>query len=164
MRLLGAPGGAAWAWMDSTGAEVVYVALVLAWGLWRGLRRELLLGIIAVALADPIASRLLKPVFERERPCQVDPAVRQAQAAVHLGCRSSASLPSSHAANSAALAAALAAPPLVAGAALVGLSRVVDGQHYPTDVLAGWALGAAVGATVRRVAGRWLLATSPPPV
>ena len=43
---------------------------------------------------------------------------------------------------------------------LVGISRVLLGVHYPTDVLAGWALGAVVVLLVsrlqRRAKRRWL--------
>src|SRR5258708_219508 len=75
------------------------------------------------------------------------PASRQLQRAPRT-----TSFPSGHAASAAAFATGVAleqpalAAPVIVLAAAVGASRVVTGVHYPSDVLAGFAIGAAAGA------------------
>jgi membrane-associated phospholipid phosphatase len=75
------------------------------------------------------------------------------------------SMPSSHTAYAAVMAAALAAlyprlRPLVIGCAVaVGASRLITGAHYPTDVLIGGLLGMAIGAAAMR--HRWGQRTAP---
>jgi len=80
--------------------------------------------------------------------------VRRARPADQLAATvSQLSYPSAHAATSVAgarsLAGLLPAAPLGALAAAVALSRLYLGVHYPSDVVAGCALGAAV-AELRR--------------
>ncbi|MFN8161921.1 MAG: phosphatase PAP2 family protein [Solirubrobacterales bacterium] len=70
------------------------------------------------------------------------------------GAPSSLSFPSAHATSSFAAAAAMGrvAPRrrrgLLAAAALIGLTRPYLGMHYPSDVLAGAALGSALGSAL----------------
>lgn len=52
---------------------------------------------------------------------------------------------------------ALAAPVGVLAAA-VGMSRVVNGVHYPSDIAGGWAVGVGVGMLTLR----WPLRRSQP--
>lgn len=69
-------------------------------------------------------------------------------------------MPSSHAAVAAAFAvgAGMAMPPVAAplgaAAGLVGWSRVSNARHYTSDVLAGLALGCAIGVTVHALVRR----------
>jgi len=109
-----------------------------------------------LALSDQTSSNLLKHAFERVRPCHV-------LANVHLlaGCSGSWSMPSSHAANSAAAAVhfLLFYPrwrlPLAILAFGVGYSRVYVGVHYPADVLVGFAVGIACAFAIQGLY-RWL--------
>jgi len=110
------------------------------------------LSLIVVTLTDQTASAWLKPLFERIRPCKV--------MEVHLlvNCGAGLSFPSSHATN-------VFGQALFFGllyrkyclyflifAALVGISRVFVGVHYPFDVLAGAVIGGIEGGLAA-----WLL-------
>ncbi|MFC4944819.1 phosphatase PAP2 family protein [Pseudonocardia sp. GCM10023141] len=112
----------------------------------RDRRREWLVATAGVALAHG-ASIGVKRVVRRPRPA--DPRVE-----VLVGTPSKLSFPSAHATSTTAAAVlygGLVRKPLwVALVPPMALSRLVLGVHYPTDVLAGSALGAAVALTVRR--------------
>jgi undecaprenyl-diphosphatase len=96
---------------------------------------------------------LLKEFFDRTRPSVAEPALNAIGVVPE-----SASFPSGHAATAfaAAIAVGLIHPrlrwPLLALAALVGLSRVYLGMHYATDVAVGSVLGVALG-----LASVWLV-------
>lgn len=109
-------------------------------------RRDWLVSATAVAAAHG-TSIAVKRVVRRHRP--IDSSVQ-----VLAGTPSSLSFPSCHAASTTAAAVlyggllrrrltAVLVPPML-------VSRLVLGVHYPTDVLVGSALGAAIGAGVRR--------------
>jgi undecaprenyl-diphosphatase len=116
-------------------------------------------GLVAVGVAAGLTS-LLKELFDRVRPALADRGIEAL-----VPTPESASFPSGHAATAFAAAVAVGAfyPrfrwPLLGLAVLVGLSRIYLGVHYALDVLAGAALGIAVGLLVvlatRRLLG-WL--------
>lgn len=105
----------------------------------------------AGAFVAHAAAVLVKRLVRRPRPQH--PAV-----AVNVGTPSQLSFPSAHATSTTAAAILLgqaAGLPKGMGAAVLvppmALSRVLLGVHYPSDVAAGVALGAAVAVVADRV-------------
>ncbi len=126
-------------------------------------RRAAAGGLLAGGAASAIANGPAKWFVRRDRP-----------GGAHLADLprrdrppSTSSFPSSHTATAAAFAVAAsaqypaAAPVLVPAALGVGLARVYAVRHYPTDVLAGAALGAAIGASTTYSVNRWRAVRAP---
>jgi membrane-associated phospholipid phosphatase len=128
---------------SATGTEFFFMAVIplVYWCVDK--RRGLRIGIL-VFLSAALNARL-KFAFGQPRPYDLDPSVGMAK-------ETSFGLPSGHAQASTVFAGSAAplfrAPWGVVFAIvfplLVGLSRIYLGAHFPTDVLAGWAIGAMI--------------------
>jgi undecaprenyl-diphosphatase len=136
---------------DATGWLLLALLLPLA-DAQHGLQvsRELVL----LGLGNTALYALLKQGTRRDRPCQGCAGI-----AARMAAADRYSFPSGHTLHAVAFAALLsawypwAAGPLAVFATLVALSRVALGLHYPSDVLAGAAIGVASAAWLA-----WLVA------
>jgi undecaprenyl-diphosphatase len=151
-------------------AVVFVVAAAAAAAFWyRGLRLGLALApVISLAVAV-IAIGVTKGAVGRSRP----------PVPLHLVAENGPSFPSGHATSSTAVfltigfvaalyllrspiarTAAAVAAALLSG--LVGISRLILGVHWPSDVVAGWALGFAIAIAVT-ITLSLLARVAPPP-
>ncbi len=102
--------------------------------------------IFLIIVTDQTGYRLLKEFFQRARPCIVLP-----DALLPTGCTGAYSFPSNHALNNFAAAAFFTKlfsgykTVLFVTASLVAISRVYLGLHYPSDIIAGAAIGMVFG-------------------
>lgn len=156
-------------WLDNVALEVtalganpvlLALAAAVAAAFWVGRYRGEACVLLVAAVGSILLNQVLKHAFERPRP-----EILEARAHV----ASPLAFPSSHATVAMAtylvlawlLARQLASPVAraavfaLAGAAVavIGVSRVYLGVHYPSDVLAGWGVG-FVWATACLAGGR----------
>lgn len=135
-----------WVWVPMYAA--VFAAVLWRYGWRRGLLLSLAVG-LAVTIADQTCATLLRPLAERLRPANLDNPL---SAVVHVvnGYRGGQyGFPSCHAANTFALAAAVAillrrrgvSAFVYTWAVVTCYSRIYLGVHYPGDLLAGAIVG-----------------------
>jgi undecaprenyl-diphosphatase len=146
-------------------AGLIWIALAPVLARWAR-RRVIFTTVVTAATvwsADLLATGL-KAAFDRERPYEVVPTADPL-----LRWDVSSSLPSGHAATSAAGAFILAfllgrgGLWLALLAVAICFSRVYVGVHYPLDVLAGAALGLAVAAAAAVLVRRLRPISAAPP-
>jgi len=116
----------------------------------------ILAAVILAVACDQISSSLIKPLFERLRPCN-DPGFAD-QVRTLITCGSGYSFTSSHATNHFGLSvllslmfykkAAWILPLMLFWAILVSFAQIYVGVHYPFDTIGGAILGSIIALLV----------------
>lgn len=129
------------------------IGFILYKSWWKVGLIQIILIISAVGLADFVTAGIMKPFFERPRPCHEARLIQFIF--VPNGCGGAFGFASSHAANSFAMATMLFllfakswgkyVALFFIWAAVVSYSRIYVGVHYPLDIVVGALIG-VVGA------------------
>ncbi|MBI4213435.1 MAG: phosphatase PAP2 family protein [Chloroflexi bacterium] len=154
--------------MSGLGATVILAVVVVVAGaiLWRrGDRVSAALAVVAVAGTYGLQV-VTKAAVARPRPTWVDPATLGSDPLHIVGWDpASGAFPSGHVLQSVVVYGYLAAvvparyrPSAMRWAAIlvaaIGMSRVIVGAHWPTDVLGSWLMGGLVLAVLLVIRGR----------
>lgn len=146
---------------DQKSWHVLYIILI-GWIIYR-YRKTSWIPLLAVAItmtiSDTVSSKLVKKTVKRPRPCQV--MEEHPQTIIRVHCGRGYSFTSSHATNHFTLAVIL---PILLGfrrrwvkvsllswAAIISISQVYVGVHYPVDILCGTILGITIGYIGHRI-------------
>lgn len=138
----------------------VRIALLVVWILLiaKGGRRGRMAAVIllpVIVLSDQLNSNVIKELVGRPRPCHLVNGVPiMTDIRMLVDCGPGFAFTSSHAVNNAAAATVLShyyprwSWAFILWAALVALSRVFVGVHYPLDVVSGAIVGAGIAFLV----------------
>lgn len=114
----------------------------------------ILFAVVTIVLTDQISSHLVKPFFERPRPCR-DPLLMNQIRMLLNGCSGGFSFTSSHATNHFGFALYIYFTlggiigkwkyAFLCWAAAIAYGQVYVGVHYPIDIVCGALLGSSIG-------------------
>ncbi len=136
--------------------KLIMIPLIIGLFIWRrGWKKGctiFIMAVLSVSLSDAVGNWAFKKTVQRPRPAETQGL--QVTVRAPFGGYSFVSNHATNMFNFATFTSVIfpvMAAPMFALAVLVGYSRVYNGVHFPTDVLAGAALGMILGILMARL-------------